>query len=149
MIITFSRAFADNGTSRSEDPRYACALDALVLGIIDDVSQRNYRLTWKSDSPIGNIYGVITWARGNRVRFTLETRDAWKHGSRTAASGRHMRKASWEAHRDVMAALFKLDPDATIRTALATYRGRTDFERQFPATANARYGNSTIAATTI
>lgn len=141
MIITFSRNFADNGSSRGADPRHACALDTLVLATVDAVAQQRYRLTWETDSPVGNVYGSITWARGNRVRFTLETRDAWKHGSRTAASGRHMRKASWEAHRDVMKALFDVDADATIRTALATYRGKADFERHFPATAHKNIGS--------
>lgn len=141
MIITFSRQFAVNGNVNSADTRYATALDALVLGVVDNIAQLNYPLTWKNDSPTGNIYAVITWARGNRVRFTLETRDAWKHGSRTSASGRHMRKASWEAHRDVLKALFELDPEATIRTALATYRGKADFEHQFPATAHKNVGS--------
>lgn len=70
-----------------------------------------------------NVYVEITWQTARRVRFTLVTRDAWAKGSRTAASGRHMRKASWEAHRDALTALFEVDGDAVIRTALATYRG--------------------------
>lgn len=145
MIISFSPVIAANNPAN--------VLSALVERAVDTVSLRSYRLTWKGDSPIGNVYCAITWARGRRVRFTLETHDAHKHGSRKAASGRHMRKASWEAHRDVMAALFKLDPDAVIRTALATYRGKADFERQYPATAHANRGSVmnpvTIRSTTV
>lgn len=152
MIISFSPAFAKT-TTNPGDPRYAMPLDLLVDHTVETISLANYRLTWKNDSPIGNVYCAITWARGRRVRFTLETRDAYEHGSRKAASGRHMRKASWEAHRDVMLALLKLDPDAVIRTALATYRGKTDFERQYPATAHANRGSImnpvTIRSTTV
>lgn len=127
MIITFSKKFMSGLGDRE-----GTALDIRVLSEADAVGYRHYG---------GNVYAVITWARGSRVRFTLETKDAWARGSRTAASGRHMRKASWEAHRDVLQALFDLDPDATIRTALATYRGREDFKRQFPTTAHKNVGS--------
>lgn len=147
MIITFS----DGGAA--DCARNGSTLAQQIDAVVDVVSIKNYRLTWRHDTSIGNVYCAITWARGRRVRFTLETRDAYKHGSRKAASGRHMRKASWEAHRDVMAALFKLDPDAVIRTALATYRGKADFERQYPTTAHANRGSRmnpvTIRSTTV
>lgn len=127
MIITFSKNYA---AAPSHNP-----LSDTVIETAEHIGIKNYRLTWHTDSAIGNVYASITWATGRRVRFTLETRDAYKHGSRRAASGRHMRKASWEAHRDVMEALFDADKDATIKTALATYRGRKDFYNKFPATA--------------
>lgn len=113
----------------------------LVEDTVNAVSVKAYRLTWKSDSPIGNLYASITWARGRRVRFTIETRDAYKHGSRTSSSGRHMRKASWEAHRDVMRALLKIDPDATIRTGFATYRGLSHFEATHLETGHKNVGS--------
>jgi len=121
MIITFSRDF---------QPIQTPELD--VLSEADAVGYRHYR---------GNVYARITWARGRSVRFTLETKDAYAYGSRRAQSGRHMRKASWEAHRDVLRALFKLDPDATVRTALATYRGAADFEYQYERTADHNVGS--------
>lgn len=127
MIITFSKAYAASPSHRP--------LEEVVTQTTDAVSVRDYRLTWKHDSPIGNVYAAITWAKGRRVRFTLETRDSRQHGSRLSPSGRHMRKASWEAHRDVLAALFDADPAATITTELATYRGREDFYDKFPDTA--------------
>ena len=136
MIITFSlEFFGKTFAAKSGGPA------ALVCGVVDRVSLRDYRLTWKHDSPVGNLYAAITWANGRRVRFTIETRDAWKHGSRTSTSGRHMRKASWEAHRDVLTALFVHDPNATIKTALATYRGRADFKTKFPATGMQNIGS--------
>jgi hypothetical protein len=132
MIITFSKTFVEGRTM----------LDRRVMAAVNQVSIANYRMTWEHDTPIGNVLCVVTWAKGRRVRFTLETRDAWAYGSRTSANGRHMRKASWEAHRDVLIALFDLDPHATVRTALATYQGREDFDRKFVATGESRYGVS-------
>lgn len=88
-----------------------------------------------------NVYVSVTWAKGRRVRFTLETRDARANGSRTSASGRHMRKASWEAHWDAIEALLTADRDATVLTALVTYRGRADFYTKAPATAFKNVGS--------
>lgn len=87
----------------------------------------------------GNVYAVTRddGVKRNDVRhmrFTLETQDAYAYGSRQAGSGRHMRKASWQAHREVLRALFNTDPDAIVQSALATYRGRADFLANFEAT---------------
>lgn len=132
MIITFSKKYA---AAPSHD------IEATVAETIDSIGIKNYRLTWESDSPIGNLVPSITWVKGRRVRFTIETRDAWKPGSRTSASGRHMRKASWEAHRDVMTALFDADPDATIKTAFATYHNRKHFHDTFEETGDKNCGS--------
>ena len=140
MIITFSKKYAEAPSHNLRDT---------VTETAEHIGMKNYRLTWPSDLPIGNVLASITWAKGRRVRFTLETRDAYKHGSRRAASGRHMRKASWEAHRDIMEALFDADPQATIKTALATYKGRKDFHLQFPATAHKNFGGSLMNPVTI
>jgi hypothetical protein len=132
MIVTFGKELP---VAKTGD------LAGIITAIVDRVSVDLYRLTWEHDSPIGNLYTSITWAKGRRVRFTIETRDAWKHGSRTSQSGRHMRKASWEAHRDIMRAIFVYDSQATIKTALATYRGAKDFEAKFPATGDKNVGS--------
>lgn len=129
MIVTFSKEFKSGP--------YA----DLVTDAVNCVGVENYRLTWESDSPIGNLYASVTWARDRRVRFTIETRDAYRHGSRRAASGRHMRKASWEAHRDVMRAILTLDPQAVIRTGFATYRGLDDFEAKYRETGDRNVGS--------
>lgn len=76
-----------------------------------------------------------------KIRWTLATRDSFAPGSRTAASGRHMPKASWQAHRDVMRALFMLDPEAELATGLATYRGLRDFNERFEATGDHNVGS--------
>lgn len=47
---------------------------------------------------------------------------------------RRLRAACWHAYRDFLAELFRIDPECVVRTALATYRGRTGFEEAFPGT---------------
>lgn len=138
MIITFSAKYAAAPSHNLENT---------VVETVENIGVKNYRLTWEHDSLIGNLVPSITWSKGRRVRFTIETRDAWKHGSRTSASGRHMRKASWEAHRDVMTALFDADHDATIKTAFATYRGRKDFHDTFESTGNTNVGSKAAPRT--
>lgn len=140
MIVTFSNRYVGTKPECSS-PMSSQQLATVVEAVVEKIGCTKYRLTWESDSRIGNLVASITWSKGRRVRFTIETRDAWKHGSRTSASGRHMRKASWEAHRDVMQALFQHDSHATIKTALATYRGIDDFNDKFPATAFKNVGS--------
>lgn len=40
----------------------------------------------------------------------------------------------WHGHRDYLRALFQLVPDAEVKTAMATYRGRADFEAKYQET---------------
>ena len=89
----------------------------------------------------GNVYAAQTWARGSRVRFTLKTRDSDAFGSRRSWSGRRMKKASWEAFRDVLRAILKAHPDAVIRTSMATYRGLEGFESTYRSTAYKNIGS--------
>lgn len=140
MIITFSKSFAAAPSHNLVDT---------VVETAEHIGVKNYRLTWQHDSPIGNLFASITWAKGRRVRFTLGTRDNKAHGSRRNANGRRMCKASWEAHRDVMEALFDADPHAVLKTALATYRGRKDFHLKFPDTAFKNFGGSIMNPVTI
>lgn len=102
----------------------------------------------------GNVYAVLSTGahrdgfevhtrRDGRMvyRFTLETRDAWAYGSRTAGSGRHMRKASWQAHRDAMRLIYSVDRDAVLLAGRVTYKGLRDFDEKFPATADWNVGS--------
>ena len=96
----------------------------------------------------GNCYGNnVTFERSpeqitkNCVRFTLRTHDSKKAGSRRSQSGRHMAKACWHVHRDVLGALFDLEPDARIVTARADYRGKTSFAANFAATGDQNIGS--------
>lgn len=76
------------------------------------------------------------------VQFVLRCHDSHKYGARLSSSGRrHTPSASWEAHRDFFREVYKINPEAVIVTALATYRGSADFEVKFPATADHQVGS--------
>jgi hypothetical protein len=72
-----------------------------------------------------------------RVKVDSET---GAPGSRRSSSGRRGPWACWHAFRDVLQAVFDKYPDATVRTALATYRGAEGFARTFPGTADTPAG---------
>lgn len=90
---------------------------------------------------------------GRALRFrlgidTTQTRDAdgflpyqrmstMRPGIHYQHTGRKIAAVCWHGHRDFMLALFRLAPDARIKTALADYRGADDFERKYRQT----YGN--------
>jgi hypothetical protein len=48
---------------------------------------------------------------------------------------RRVNAVCWHGHRDWMRELFRINPDAVISSALATYRGVRDFDEKFSATA--------------
>lgn len=125
MIVTFSKAYA---ASHSLGPRWG-----MIEQATDAISACEYGR---------NLLAQKTWEKGRRVSFTIQTRDAYAYGSRTAASGRHMPKASWEAHRDVMAAIFSMDPDARIKAGRTTYEGRKHFHDTFEETGDWNVGSN-------
>ena len=98
------------------------------------------------DGNVTTPHDVSISAVANRAgRYTHRMRlvplDSSKRGARYAASGRRVKAASWEVHRDFLRDLFALDPSATVRTALAVYAGADDFAQKFPATRNHRVGS--------
>jgi hypothetical protein len=80
-------------------------------------------------------------ASGRRLAARIWATDGHGPGARTSWSGRHAHAACWHAYRDVLAELFERFPRATVRTALAVYRGREGFERHYPATAYVNVGS--------
>lgn len=113
-------------------------MDANIGVLVDKVSETYYD---------GNLQLEQAQTRGtdrkgrDKTLFTLCVRDSRGPGARRSASGRHMPKASWEAHRDVMRAIFAFDPCAFLHTALADYDGKADFERKFEATGDRNVGS--------
>lgn len=62
------------------------------------------------------------------TRFTLTCHSSRGMGARRI--GTQMRRsihATWQAHYDVMAAIYEIDADAKIHTGMATYRDREHF----------------------
>lgn len=97
----------------------------IIHNAVKAVSQEHYA---------GNLvpYELRMVSHGARVwsaRFMLRVGDSHKEPARRSASGRRTNAATWEAHKLVMRELFKECPSVTIVSALATYRGKDDFER--------------------
>lgn len=79
----------------------------------------------------------------SRVRLGVKT--ARRPGSRVSQirysyfgplpeKRKRIASACWHAHRDFMYEVFAINPDARIKSALATYNGLSGFEREFPGT---------------
>lgn len=62
-------------------------------------------------------------------------------GARRSASDRYSVAACWHAYRDVLAELFRLYPDAVVRTGMAVYRGAVGFLADYPPTAYQNIGS--------
>ncbi len=80
-------------------------------------------------------------SNGSRLAARLWADDGRGPGARTSWTGRHAHAACWHAYRDVLAELFERFPRATVRTAMAVYRGRQGFEQHYPATAYSNIGS--------
>lgn len=86
--------------------------------------------------------GEIRPRGGTVLAFSISVASSRGPGHRvTAGNGRRLRAACWHAWRDFLAALFELNPQCTVRTSLATYRGRDGFQRDFPATFHHNHGS--------
>ena len=82
----------------------------------------------------------LNGVRRNRYRFKMGATSG-KRGSRKSASGRRGPWACWDSFRDVLAAIYIADPDALIRTGMATYRNAPDFLDKFQDTADTNVGS--------
>lgn len=88
----------------------------------------------------GNIR-VDQYQSADPRRFTLRVLDSRGTGARRAASGRRIPCACWHVHRDFLAGIFRRYPNATVTTALATYKGAEAFARQYADTAYHNVGS--------
>ena len=75
------------------------------------------------------------------LQWTLRVQDSRGPGAHRAASGRRTCSACWHAHFDVMQAIFLLNPDAKIVTAMARYDGIEDFLAKYRATGDWQVGS--------
>lgn len=87
---------------------------------------------------------------GNRFRVTIRAKVSGAAtlpagysapGARRSWNDRRLTAACWHAHRDVLSAVFALNPDTKVYTAMARYIGRDGFEREYPATAYRNIGS--------
>lgn len=103
----------------------------VVLAHVSDVlcKEYNYNVQVK-------VTKTMTGRRdgGTTTRFVLRCENCREAGARLAPSGRRTNAATWDAHRVAFEALFEINPNARIITALAVYDGKDDFENKFRAT---------------
>jgi hypothetical protein len=122
--------------------------------IIERVSSERYE---------GNVrLDTVTSDRQGRVeRFKLRTErsgygthgDDSAPGARRSAppayaggTSRRLTSACWHAHRDILRAIFRSFPRATIVTAMARYEGLQGFEDTYPDTAYRNVGSRMLPA---
>ncbi|KAB8166440.1 hypothetical protein FH609_002535 [Streptomyces sp. 3MP-14] len=103
--------------------------------ITEEVSDRSYG---GNVTVAGDAHPV---RQRNAIVARLRVSDSRGQGARTSASGRHGPYACWHVVRDVLRQMFALAPDATVRTALQTYRGESGFLRDYPGTAYQNVGS--------
>ena len=82
----------------------------------------------------------LNGVRRNRFRFKMGATSG-KPGSRKSASGRRGPWACWDSFRDVLAAIFIADPNALIRTGMATYRNAPDCLDKYQETGDRNVGS--------
>jgi hypothetical protein len=111
-----------------------------IVAIVSDSLYHGNVIVAREATDLGGI-------RKPRISARLTVQNSYAYGARTSWSGRHMPAASWEAYRDVLAELFDRHPDALVRTALAVYRRKEGFEREYPQTGYRNIGSQMIPAT--
>ena len=89
----------------------------------------------------GNIeYNNYPDWKGKFINFTIKVKDSKGAGHRlghqktSSGNRRRLACACWHVHRDLMIEIFRRKPDAVLKSALATYNGKEDFESSFEGT---------------
>lgn len=116
-------------TFASED-----TLKGIVRSVSDNVYDGNVIIDYIDDRRT---------RKDGRVTYILKLRAASSKGlgARRAASGRRTVSVCWHAHRDVMRAIYAVDPSATIITMLATYDSASNFEATYGFTGTVNVGS--------
>lgn len=105
--------------------------------IVETVSTSNY-----GGNVIVDSYTVEL--SGNRFRAKLRTVTGRGPGARTTWRGAHYPIACWHAYRDVLAGIFRVNPDARVEAGNSfhvVYRGAASFAEQYPGTGRANIGS--------
>ena len=78
---------------------------------------------------------------GKAIQFKLRVKSSKEPGHTINHSGRNWISACWHCHRDIYKAIFKINPDTRIKTALADYHGLVDFNWKYENTAYINVGS--------
>lgn len=106
--------------------------------IVDNISRDRYNGNITVHQDAKDLHG----ARKPRMRGRLTVISSREAGARRSWTGRRMPAACWHAYRDVLAEMFQRFPDATVRTSMATYKGKAGFLAQYPGTAHRNVGSA-------
>ncbi len=121
-------------TKLSESDLYDIA-DELSVALSDRGTVYNHRVPL---TKVGRAYSF-----GLRPSGPKDTYGNYRYQRLSASwynDTRRVHAVCWHGHRDFMIELFELDPDARVKTAIADYRGKADFEQKFPDTAYRNVG---------
>lgn len=105
-----------------------------VREMFDSVNNGEYGGNLKIE--ITDLNGV----RATRLRVKIGATSG-KPGSRRSWSGRRGPWACWHAFRDVILAWLTFDPEATVWTGVATYRGLQGFLDTYESTGDRNVGS--------
>ena len=89
----------------------------------------------------------------NQITFTLRVRDSKKAGHRVGfhltskGNRRRLVAACWHVHRDVMMAIFDVNPNARIKTSMMYYKGKEHFYEVYEETGMKNVGSHMYPAT--
>ena len=86
---------------------------------------------------------VICYESGARIP-SLKGQSA--KGARKSWNGRRLNATCWHAYRDVMFAIFEINPKARIATSMAIYKGIEGFNELYPSTADQNIGSMAAPA---
>jgi hypothetical protein len=123
----------------TEGELQSCA-DAVGVDLYDLNRVTQNRMAWRCRIvPISDKFRKFAVARW----YILNGFNAMHKSFHDAPKKPHRIHAiCWHGHRDFMREIFKINPDASIRTSLAHYKGKDDFENKFYATRNHNISNS-------
>src|SRR5690606_19018612 len=84
---------------------------------------------------------IVRQTNRKGTAWQLTLRPAGDRYYRRGHSGRRIWAVCWHGHRDFFRALFERAPNAKVRTVVASYDGREDFERTHSITGDRNIGS--------
>jgi len=108
--------------------------------VVEQVSDQFYNgnVAAHEGTDLAGVSRLADGSKGPKCKLVLRPAGRGDEG-RLHRRGRRVNACDWEVHRDVMRALFGVNPNAIVVTGMSTYRGREDFEANHGATYDAFY----------
>jgi hypothetical protein len=125
---------------------------AEIIGVTAEITTLNTRGTRHRvkllPSTHGNLYRPRTASRPARSRRWPDERGDTKYQRQSPSNDeRRVHAVCWHGFRDYFRAVFIIEPDASFRTALATWKGSADFEARFRDSGHHNIGSQAFPVT--